>query len=191
MRADSRSIHIAVRVQFTSRLRSFVFALSTMPFIPSPYPAAPRPLDEIWLYKRGVFLGFDGGLLNNLTRVFVVPMFRHRISRDVTQQINTFEGLGLGVPIARMEDGTDYPALALVGSNGFVGKCVIHIQRRWRRLRAKRYEKSMVRFGLLLANALRRGRKLPDQIDTCQRKREKSDPSRGGGEPSYKSQRRN
>ena len=156
-----------------------------------PVPASPRPLEESWLYNRGVVLGFDGGLLDNLLRVFVVPRYRFLLGLKVTQQIDYFEGVVGGITMVRMEDCTVYPACTLVGSNGFVGKCVIHIQRRWRRLRAKRYAKSMVEVGLLLANAWRRGRKLPDQIDTCQRKRRKSDPSRGGGEPNYKSQRRN
>ena len=177
-----------VSVQFTARLRSGMFG--NMPSGPLAVPASPRPLDEGFAFLRGISIGFDGGLLRDFMRVFVVP--RYRCSREkAIQDIDYFYGFIGGMPVAQMAGKIDYPAIALVGSNGFVGKCVIHIQRRWRRLRAKRYEKSMVRFGLLLANASRRGRKLPDQIDTCQRKREKSDPSRGGGEPSYKSQRRN
>ena len=132
--------------------------------------------------------------MKNNMRVFVAPRYR-RPHDQAIQDIYYFDDFVWGdfvggMPMAQMEDGIDYPAIALVGSFGFVGKCVIHIQRRWRRLRAKRYEKSMVRFGLLLANAWRRGRKLPDQIGPCQRKRKRSDPSRGGGEPSYQSQRR-
>ena len=177
-----------VSVQFTARLRSGMFG--NMPSGPFAVPAFPRPLDEGWGFMRGISIGFDGGLLHDHMRVFVVPRYRCSFEQAI-QDIDYFYGFVGGMPMAEMADKINYPAIALVGSNGFVGKCVIHIQRRWRRLRAKRYAKSMVEVGLLLANAWRRGRKLPDQIDTCQRKREKSDPSRGGGEPSYKSQRRN
>ena len=177
-----------VSVQFTARLRSGMFG--NMPSGPFAVPASPRPLDEGWGFMRGISIGFDGGLLHDHMRVFVVPRYRFLLGLKVTQQIDYFEGVVGGITMVRMEDCTVYPACTLVGSNGFVGKCVIHIQRRWRRLRAKRYGKSMVKFGLLLANAWRRGRKLPDQIGPCQRKRKQSGPSCGGGEPSYQSQRR-
>ena len=179
---------VRVSVQFTSRLRWGMFC--AMPSGPFAVPARPRPLDERRLYKRGVKLGFDGGLVDDMMHVFVVPRYRCSHGQAI-EEIDYFHGVVGGMPMCQtMEDEIDYPAIALVGSSGFVGKCVIHIQRRWRGLRAKRYGKSMVKFGLLLANAWRRGRKLPDQIGPCQRKRKQSDPSRGGGEPSYQSQRR-
>ena len=176
-----------VSVQFTARLRSGMFG--NMPSGPFAVPAFPRPLDEGWGFMRGISIGFDGGLLHDHMRVFVVPRYRCSCEQAI-QDIDYFLSFVGGMPMAQMAGKIDYPAIALVGSNGFVGKCVIHIQRRWRRLRAKRYAKRMVKVGLLLANAWRRGRKPPDQIGPCQRKRKRSDPSRGGGEPSSQSQRR-
>ena len=179
-----------VSVQFTARLRSGMFG--NMPSGPFVVPASRRPLDESFGYiglMQGISIGFDGGLLHARMRVFVVPRYRCSCEQAI-QDIVSFLSCAGEMPMALMAGKIDYPAIALVGSNGFVGKCVIHIQRRWRRLRAKRYGKSMVKFGLLLANAWRRGRKLPDQIGPCQRKRKQSGPSCGGGEPSYQSQRR-
>ena len=181
-----------VSVQFMSRLGSdMLWGMPRGPFAVAP---CPRPLHEGWHFLEGINLGFDGGLLPDFARVFVVPRYRH--SREhVILDIFYCDDFVDNMPIAWIldhEPELHYPVIALVSSFGFVGKCVIHIQRRWRRwLRAKRYGKSMVEFGLLLANVWCRGRKLPDQIGPCQRKRKRSDPSRGGGEPSYQSQRRN
>ena len=138
-----------------------------MPSGPFAIPARPRPLDERRLYKRGVKLGFDRGLVDDMMHVFVVPRYRCSHGQAIGE-IDYFYGVVGGMPMCQtMEDEIDYPAIALVGSSGFVGKCVIHIQRRWRRwrsgLRAKRYDVQMIKFGLLLANAWRRVRQLPQR----------------------------
>ena len=177
-----------VSVQFISRLRSGMFG--NMPSGPFAVAPSPRPSHEGWLFLEGINIGFDGGLLPDFARVFVVPRYRHSREHAILD-IFYFDDFVDDMPIAWILDHDPvlhYPAIALVGSFGFVGKCVIHIQRRWRRLRrlrAKRYAKRMVKVGLLLANAWRRGRKPPYQIGPCQRKRKQSDPSRGDGEPSY------
>ena len=134
-----------------------------------------RPLDERWLFRRGVVVGFDGGLLSSDMRVFVVPRYRMYPyscpSEETIQEVDYFHGLIDGMPVAQMAgDEMDMPAIAFIGSNGFVGKCVTHIQRRWRRWRTghpKRYEKNMLTFGMLLANAWRRVSTRRDGNDPC------------------------
>ena len=164
--------------------------------MPSGPPAIfpfPRPLDERGLFRRGVQVGFDGSLLDDNMLVYVVPRFRINIysyySKEAIQRIDYFHGCashryGRQMPMCQMlKDKSDFPAVALVGPSGFVGKCIIHIQRRWRRWdresRAKRYEMQMVTHGLLWAEASLRGSARLGEIDA---EVKQSDPSRDGGE---------
>ena len=152
--------------------------------MPSGPPAIfpfPRPLDELQLYKRGVQAGFDGSLLDDNMLVYVVPRYRvprypYSIEKAI-RSIDYFHGRAphgpfIGMPICQVyPNKEDFPAVAFVGPSGFVGKCVIHIQRRWRRwrregpLRAKRYNVQMVKFGMLLAVAWCRVSSRLDEID--------------------------
>ena len=127
-----------VSVQFTSRWRLCVLAPVTMPGGPPAILPSRRPPDERWLFRRGVILGFDGGLLEDQMCVFVLA--RYRVPRypcsseKAIQTIDYFHGVCGGMSIAQMsEDEMDIPAIAFVGSRGFAGKCVIHLQRRFRR----------------------------------------------------------
>ena len=137
--------------------------------MPSGPPAIfpfPRPLDEFGLFRRGVQVGFDGSLLDDNMVVYVVPRYRvvrypcYRSAKEATRRVDYFHGCA-PMPICQMLiDEADFPAIALVGPSGFVGKRIIHIQRIWRRwirvAHAKRYNAKMVEFGLLLARASRR-----------------------------------
>ena len=160
---------VFIGVQFTSRSRSYSFALDNMPSgTPAIFPFPP-PLDEHGLYRRGVQVGFDGSLLWDNMLAYVVPRFRAVrypcYSKGAFQRIDYFHGCGYhrygrAMPMCQMfEDKCDFPAVALVGPSGFVGKRIIHIQRRWRRWRResrrKRYGVQMVRFGIMLCEGLK------------------------------------
>ena len=158
---------VRVSVQFTSRSRSRLLALITMISGPPAVLPSERPTNERWLYtQRGVVVGFDGGHLDDNMIVFVVPRYRVTIYPCTTQgfldqaiqKVDYFCGFSHGMPIALMMVSKRYiPAMALVGPYGFVGHCVVNIQRRWRRWRwkcaANRYDVQMVKFGLFLARA--------------------------------------
>ena len=154
--------------------------------MPSGPPAIfpfPRPLDEFGLFRRGVQVGFDGSLLDDNMVVYVVPRYRvvrypcYRSAKEATRKIDYFHGCApfrydRPMPMCQMfKDKADFPAVALVGPSGFVGRRIIHIQRIWRRwirvAHAKRYHAQMVKFGLLLARASRRRSVLLGEIDPC------------------------
>ena len=92
-----------------------------------------RPRNERGLYERLIQIGFDGSLLHDHTKVYVLnkrPRWRG------IMKIDYFHGMYKGTPIAQMarEDELDVRAVNMINiSKGFTAQRITNLQRRWRR----------------------------------------------------------
>ena len=92
-----------------------------------------RPGNERGLYERLIQIGFDGSLLHDHTKVYVLnkrPRWRG------IMKIDYFHGMYKGTPIAQMarEDELDVRAVDMINiSKGFTAQRITNLQRRWRR----------------------------------------------------------
>ena len=89
----------------------------------------PRPHDEYGLFRRQIQVGFDGSLVKDNMRVYVLT----NPCRGV-QRVDYFHGLVDGVPMSQLcGDEADVSATEMINiSKGYTTVRIIHLQRRVR-----------------------------------------------------------
>ena len=127
----------------------------------------PRPLDEQSLHNRDIQIGFDGSLLSDGAEVYV-------LGGGGVRRVEYFHHLVDGVAMCMMEDVHVPMFLEVVSateminiSKGFTALRITNLQRRWRFAKARRYEKSMIAFGIAVARIRQRQREKATQIKIC------------------------
>ena len=104
-----------------------------------------------FLFRKGIQLGFDGSLVDDGDWVYVLGI-HSQWEEHTVQQIDYFHGMVGGAPIAQMTDESDCSATHMIALQlGFTAIRITNVQRRWRQIRALRYRRNMLKFGIAIA----------------------------------------
>ena len=101
------------------------------------------------LFRKGIQLGFDGSLVDDGDWVYVLG---YRLEEQTVQQIDYFHSMVGGAPMAQMTDESNCSATHMIAlQRGFTAIRITNVQRRWRQIRALRYRRNMLKFGIAIA----------------------------------------
>ena len=91
--------------------------------------------DDLW--RKGIVIGYDGGLVHDDETVLIVPWARTRIHNavDVVDYFHGFSGVS---PVACMHSDADLWSHLMIGQTGPIARAVCVIQRRFRQRRMRR-----------------------------------------------------
>ena len=104
-----------------------------------------------FLFRKGIQLGFDGSLVDDGDRVYVLGI-NSQWGEHPVQQIDYFHGMVGGAPIAKMMDDSYCSATHMIAlQRGFTAIRITNVQRRWRQFRARRYSRNVLKFGIAIA----------------------------------------
>ena len=143
-------------IYFHTQMIEYLDRLNTNPMALPPFP---RPSYEKALCNPGkrLYVGFDGSVVGDNCWVYVLGACKETTNVDPVQQIDYFHGFIDGIPIAQSMDDWDIPAMNMISiSSGFTVQRITALQRRWRLIRSRRYQRNMIRVSVFIANLVAR-----------------------------------